>query len=269
MKWVMDLLFRRSDGMEVVGAPMRWEVDANWKLGAANFAGDGTHIFSTHGFRTALGLETIGGIRDSFLLPTRNGHGAVLTSWPKGLEYNRYLALPKEIWPELERHLTPGQLALLGPMQILVGNLFPNMSFLNTASHTSQESGDDEGHQVSFLTVRLWQPQGAHKTEIWSWVLVDRNAPAWWKEASRQCYARSFGMAGWFEQDDMENWGEVTRALQSPTAKKLWLQYKLGMDITPADNWPGAGAAYLQRPTFLDLNERNFYARWESLVART
>jgi hypothetical protein len=45
------------------------------------------------------------------------------------------------------------------------------------------------------------------------------------------------------------------------------MQYKLGMDATAADNWPGEGTAYLQRPTFLDLNERNFYTRWESLVS--
>jgi hypothetical protein len=268
MKWVMDILFRRSDGMEVVGAPMRWEVDANWKFGAANFAGDGTHIFSTHGFRTALGLETIGGVRDSYLLPAGNGHCSVITSWPKSAEHRPYLALPQEIWPELERRLTEKQLGLLRPMQILVGTVFPNLSFLNTASHTSQESGDGEGHQVSFLTVRLWQPKGPHKMEVSSWLLVDRNSPDWWKDASRQCYLRSFGVAGWFEQDDMENWGETTRALQSPTARKLWMQYKLGMDVTPATDWPGEGKAYVQRPTFLDLNERNFYSRWEKLISR-
>ena len=44
MKWVLDILFGRTAEMEVIGAPMRWEVDANWKLGAANFSGDGVHL---------------------------------------------------------------------------------------------------------------------------------------------------------------------------------------------------------------------------------
>jgi hypothetical protein len=246
---------------------MRWEVDANWKLGAANFAGDGTHIFTTHGFRTALNMETIArGERISYLLPTKKGHSTAITSWPLGMEYKPYLALPENLLPELERKLSRGQMELMKSLQIVVGNIFPNMSFLQTASHTSEETSTD-GEAMSFLTVRLWQPRGADKMEVWSWFFADRNAPERWKEHSRQSYLRSFGMAGWFEQDDMENWAEVTRALRSPAAQRLELQYKLGMKVTRGEKWPGPGVAYIQRPTFLDLNERNFYARWRNLVA--
>jgi len=75
-------------------------------------------------------------------------------------------------------------------------------------------------------------------------------------------------MAGMFEQDDMENWGEVTQALRGPMARRLNLQYKMGLEVTPAPGWPGPGTAYLQRPTFLDLNERHFYRRWQELLTR-
>ena len=82
MKWVLDILFGRTAEMEVIGAPMRWEVDANWKLGAANFSGDGVHLFTTHGFRSALGLEDkMQGEQRNYRLITDNGHASSLSGF--------------------------------------------------------------------------------------------------------------------------------------------------------------------------------------------
>ena len=103
--------------------------------------------------------------------------------------------------------------------------------------------------------------------EVWSWCFVDKNGPEWWKEASKQCYLRSFGMAGMFEQDDMENWGEITQALRGPVAQRLWLQYQLGMEVAVAKDWKGPGKAYSQ-PLPLDLNERIFYRQWQRMMSR-
>ena len=206
MKWVLDILFGRTAEMEVVGAPMRWEADANWKLGAANFSGDGVHLFTTHGFRSALGLEDkMKGERKSFRMITKNGHASSLT----GFTGKFAMGLPAEIRPEMERHLTAQQLKFLDPLLIAVGNVFPNMSFLNSGQHTSAEwGGSDAGKEVvSFLTLRLWQPKGADKMEIWSWCFVDKNTSDKWKQASKESYLRVFGAGGMFEQDDMENWG--------------------------------------------------------------
>ncbi|UUZ59498.1 aromatic ring-hydroxylating oxygenase subunit alpha [Nocardioides sp. B-3] len=44
MAWYMDLLFGLDgEGMEILGAPQRFVVDANWKSGADNFSGDDYH----------------------------------------------------------------------------------------------------------------------------------------------------------------------------------------------------------------------------------
>jgi phenylpropionate dioxygenase-like ring-hydroxylating dioxygenase large terminal subunit len=268
MKWVMDLIFRRSDGMEVVGAPMRWEADANWKLGAAIFAGDGTHLPVTHGFLKALALGSLRGPQIRICtLPIKNGHAAVFTSWPPDEIAAPYLALPREIWPELEDHLTPDQLKIFKPLVGSVGNIFPNTSFLTVSKHPPEEWGGPEGGLIPFLTVRQWQPKGADKMEVWSWLFVDRNTPDWWKEASRQCYVRTFGMAGMFEQDDTENWGEVTRSLKSPTGRKLQLQYTMGLAVERDEDWPGPGTAYKQSyPS--DVNERAFYSHWQKMMMK-
>ncbi len=268
MKWILDLLFGRTDGMEVVGPPMRWEADANWKLAAANFAGDGTHIPVTHGFLKALNL---GAMRSpdikNYRLVMDNGNAVVLTYWPSKDKDPHYLALPRELWPEIERQLTEEQLELMRHLVGSVGNLFPNLSFLTVSKHLPEEWGGPEGQLIPFLTLRQWQPKGADKMEVWSWCFVDKNGPELWKEASKQCYLRTFGMAGMFEQDDMENWGEITQSLRGPVARRLWLQYQMGMKVTPAMGWKGEGTAY--SPALpVDFNERAFYGQWQRLMNR-
>ena len=266
MSFVFDLLFGRSEGLEVVGPPVRWLIPGNWKLAAANFAGDGHHIFTTHGFRTALNLETIRGERLSYVLPSDYGHACTLSCWPKGVTDYPYSRLPEAIWPELKEHLSEDQLDLLANLAIMVGNIFPNCSFLQTASHLPDEwGGSPSDPPVSFLTIRQWQPRGANQMEVWSWQLVDRNAPERWKEVSRQCFTREFGPGGVFEQDDAENWSGITATLKSPAAKRLTLQYRMGLKMDDAQQWPGPGTAYFKR-SFEEFNERVFYAYWHKLM---
>jgi len=263
MAWVLDLLFGRTEGMEVVGSPMRWEADANWKLGAANFAGDGQHIQTTHGFQSAVGLELIRG--QSFAMPTKKGHTAALKQYLPGGTGDPFLALPQALWPEIESHLSEEQLNVAKSLATVVGNVFPNMSFLNTVVVPPSEWGGPESRSISFLTVRQWQPKRADRMEVWTWLFVDKNAPQWWKQASRETYSRSFGMAGVFEQDDMENWVEITQALRGPIAGRLLLQYRMGLDATPTTEGPGSGVVY-SLSSLSEMNERIFYSHWQKLL---
>jgi phenylpropionate dioxygenase-like ring-hydroxylating dioxygenase large terminal subunit len=49
MGWYLDFYLKKSPaGLEVVGAPQRWIMPADWKLAAENFIGDGYHTQSTH-----------------------------------------------------------------------------------------------------------------------------------------------------------------------------------------------------------------------------
>jgi hypothetical protein len=51
-------------------------------------------------------------------------------------------------------------------------------------------------------------------------------------------------------------------------ARRLWLQYKMGLDLAPSEEWPGSGIAYAPS-SFVELNERNFYRRWLELIGQT
>ncbi|HLY66489.1 MAG TPA: RHO alpha subunit C-terminal catalytic domain-containing protein, partial [Chloroflexota bacterium] len=257
----------RTAHVEVTGPPMRWTVDANWKLGAANFSGDGHHLPTTHGYGVALGLDASRGRRIGYVLHTDAGHCAQMRYCPPGtIDTPPYLGLPEEMWPEIQSRLSPDQLDVMNSHLSYSGNLFPNLSFLcvSTVSFLNtewQQDGAEQRPVVSFLTIRQWQPKGPNQMEVWSWLLADRDAPSWWKEASRSCYARAFGLAGMHEQDDVENWANINQGLASPAARNLALNYQMCLDATPSPDWRGPGTAYLY-PSFSEINERAFYQAW-------
>lgn len=271
LTWVLDLLFGRTAGMEVVGPPVKGIVNANWKLAAATFAGNGHHIFTPHGFRTHLLLETPVSNRKSFVLPTPEGHGSTLTCWPGETPGAPYLALPNEIVPEIRSRLALEQGSLLESLMLIVGNVFPNLSFLQTVSHTPAEwGGAPDEPPMSFLTMRQWQPKGATRMQVWTWLLQDVNAPHAWKEATRACYLREFGRASVFEDEEagVASWWDITESLQGAISQQLQLQDRRGLKVARAPDWPGPGDAY-PRESCEELNERVFYRRWQELVGET
>jgi phenylpropionate dioxygenase-like ring-hydroxylating dioxygenase large terminal subunit len=270
LTWVLDLLFGRTERVEVAGPPIRWMAQANWKLGAANFVGDGLHVPITHGFSLQLGLHVLqqegAGPPGAYKVCTEQGHGANLVGSPTGRD-EPYFALPPALWPDLERRLTPEQRQVMQPLVSLAGTIFPNLSFLEAAGHTASEWGGPAGEAGSFLTLRQWQPRGPDRMEAWTWLFLDKTAPEAWQAMSRECYQRVFGVAGTFEQDDLENWKQITAGVRGPTARRLDLQYGMGLDVAPAPDWPGPGVAYYGRPAMFDRNELNFYQRWLALVS--
>jgi hypothetical protein len=73
-------------------------------------------------------------------------------------------------------------------------------------------------------------------------------------------------MAGVFEQDDMENWVEISRTLRGPVARRLRLQYKLGLGSKPSGPRPVPSLAGLEHSGFSEDSERAFYDRWQKLM---
>lgn len=63
-RWYLDIHFNLTDGgMEVIGEPHRWWVDADWKNGAENFTGDSSHTQMAHrsALQTGITEETAAG----------------------------------------------------------------------------------------------------------------------------------------------------------------------------------------------------------------
>lgn len=263
MLFYLDLVLDRSDGgLEVVGAPQRWIIDANWKLGADNFVGDAYHTLMTHRSMVELGLAPPD---PQFALygehvNVNHGHGLGIIGPPPGIPLPEFMGMPDEIIEQLQRRLTPEQVEIFRPNAFIHGTVFPNLSignFLMSKDHLSAPT--------AFLTLRLWHPLGPDKMEVWSFFLVEKDAPDWFKQESYSTYVRTFGTSGAFEQDDAENWRSITRVMAGQFAKTIELNYQMGRGmLKPDPDWKGPGTAYPL--DYAEANQRNFLEYWLRLM---
>ncbi len=257
--WYLDFLLKKSPaGMEVVGAPQRWVVSSDWKLPADNFFGDGYHTQSTHMSTIQTGImrvKKVSYLKDGVQI--RAGiHGGGFMAFKPGT----YLNYPRSIVESMLKNLSPEQVGIIEEHSILPLNftIFPNLSFLNSALVAEQD-----GRSVPFLTMRLWQPMGPGKMEIWSWCLVEKDAPEEFKKASARAYLATFGTSGTFEQDDAENWRNVTKVAAGEMAGQHYLNYRMGLDHVrplPGSEWPGPGTAYPKM--YVDFAQRLFWSTY-------
>jgi PAH dioxygenase large subunit len=258
MAWYLQILFDRTEGgMEVVGTPQRSTARMNWKLGADNFSGDGYHVAMTHRHALELGLFG-GGTMLGHTIHAGHGHTVRFQNFPEGAPLPKHLALPEEVLDSMQRKLSPDQRNAISNITVMHGNVFPNLSFVDAIFTTT---GDPAIPPVSFLNARVWQPKAADETELWSWILVAKETPEWWREASRVTFVRSHGVSGTFDQDDIEVWTNITHANRGPIARRQSFNYELGMRTAEIDpDWRGPGEAY--DADYNEANQRAFYRQW-------
>jgi len=248
MTWYIDNFFdRREGGIEVLGGMHKWVMHCNWKFPAENFAADSYHVPWTH--RSAVDAR--------FSPPTSMVPGRQVSN-----EYGHcILALgPGEtadpLMPALQAYEEAHALELeqrLGPRRQLVnpisGTIFPNFSMLRTSSRT----------------MRVWHPRGPNKTEVWSWVYADKEAPPEVKEAIRLSGVRGFGPSGTFEQDDMDNWQECTTTSRGVIARRYPVNTAMGLGH---EGFNEDLMAWASDSRFSETNHRVFYERWAQLMGR-
>jgi PAH dioxygenase large subunit len=253
MLWYLDFYTNKSEaGLTVVGAPQRWVVNANWKLGASNFIGDGYHTTTTHFSAVKIGIipgpahflldgvqvtAGVGGVGFRKMAP---GSGST-RGYPESI-LSRFDAAHREV---IEQGCFPSH-----------GTIFPNLSFLAAATVTAADKPP-----VPYFTVRIWQPIAHDAIEVWSWLLIDKEAPEAFKRASYDSYVLSFGSSGLLEQDDTENWTSITRSARGRMAHGQHLSYAMGASsLKPMADWPGPGKAYPL--DYTEANERAYYETW-------
>jgi hypothetical protein len=183
--------------------------------------------------------------RDGYHVDPGGGHGLGI-----GVHEDAESYYPAELHEEYARNLMPDQLALLGRIKNLHGNVFPNMSFLQPNFIVV------DGRRVSGIMLRVWQPAGPDR------LLVERNAPEWWKRLGKRMYVQTFGTSGMFDQDDTENWEAQTRNATASLVRQdeVWLHYEMGIDGVPITDFPGPGNVYDGK--FSEAAGRTFYRTW-------
>ncbi|WP_423140867.1 aromatic ring-hydroxylating oxygenase subunit alpha [Parablastomonas sp. CN1-191] len=271
-KWYFDIQFALSEGgMEVLGEPHRWLVDANWKQGAENFCGDSSHTQMTH--RSVLDAGIIesaaaGAPKEGTGLHIHDcsGHAISIRQLPGEAPFISY---PEEV----TRHFHPGvlnqdQFDLAKRSLLQNGTLFPNFSFLHIGLSDSPEKP-----QAGFLTLRVWQPKGPGQMEIWNWVLAPKEASADYKRRAYQVGMSSFSPSGSFEQDDVAVWPGVTRTAGTVFAElnKVRFNYQMGLgDMSsskPLTDWVGPGVANSTNAGEGGL--RTFHKTWYERITNT
>jgi phenylpropionate dioxygenase-like ring-hydroxylating dioxygenase large terminal subunit len=255
-QFYLDLYLKPGpNGTEVYGPPDRWVADTDWKICAENFAGDGYHTPVAHQFGFQLGYfpSTARTHFEGYAvhIPGK-GHGIGLGRTP-GMP--PFAGFPPEIVESMHQTLSPEQLSVFRDVRTAVGTVFPNVSLLiQPFSRIPGQPG------VRFCTLRLWHPRGAGKLEMLSWCLVPKDASQAYKDEAYQAYTLAFGAAGVFEQDDFENWTNVTRQAGSSLVRDLYFPYQMGLDLVPEEAFPGPGVAV--RPYVTETNFRNLWGTW-------
>ncbi len=253
MRWYLDMLAGRAE-LEVLGPPQRHEMDANWKLPAENAASDAYHTFSTHASISEVGLTpSARWAKSGYHISAGNGHACMIGS--PAAEF----IFPKELMSVYERNLRPDQLAVLNQMAHMVGTVFPNLSFLISSVTL-------KGRLISHTELFLWQPKGPDRIEPNLFFLVEKAAPAEWKERSRQAWLLTFATAGMLSQDDAENWTDITRNSRGRVAGDLLYSYEMGLGHRPLRDFPGPGEVYEGK--YNEANARGFYRRWLELLRK-
>lgn len=263
----LDLYTRRTEaGLEVRG-PQRWLVDANWKIAAENFSGDSYHTPVTHASIVEIGLFRApkANKRKEGALYFADIGGGTTYKLPAGLSFEEGMAhvgYPDSVIHSARSTWSAGQRALVGDAGFMISaaTIFPNLSFV----HNWPVVGED-GRVAPFVSIRLWQPVSATRTEICSWFAVDRDAPEQFKEDSYRAYLMCFGSSGMFEQDDVENWTSITQVAKGRMARRLRLNNRMGLDgdgrplRPPVPGWPAPGTAYTG---FGEQNQRSILRLW-------
>lgn len=248
--YYLETIFGKFDnGLEVMGAPTRNRLPCNWKAEAENLSGDGYHTLITHETAKRFGLfpgpEDVERFNDGAEQPgfkgrtvqCGNGNTIRIQHLPVQTDRPKFLGYPEELWPEVERNLTSGQVDVQSRASVIHGTIFPNLSFLENFKTAT----DGPGSMCRYIRLTLKVPVDEGHTDIWWWHLVPVDAPEDWKVRSQRAYARTNGTAGMFEIDDAECFVGMAEANHGPTGLDSHYQYIAGLHHPVAQGleWPG------------------------------
>ena len=251
MAWYLDILLDRREGGTEVSGPQRWVVDANWKTAAENFGGDGYHIASTHGSARELGIDTTTSKTRQWnkgcQIACDNGH--ILVSWLTPPDSGPWFAQPddqladymKEHEVEIESRLEQA-----GAADFPVGgNGFPQSLGALADADDSRLAAARAGQDGD---LELGDRRQGGFAEI--------------KDLMRFVAQYRFSPSGVFEQDDMDNWIQVTGAARSLIGQRFPANYQMRGNEPPVEiELPGR-----VKSRFSDNNQMSLYMHWAKML---
>ena len=256
----MDVMLDRTEaGTQVITGMQKTVIPCNWKFAAEQFCSDMYHAgtmahlsgvlsslppemdlsqvklpSSGNQFRAKWGGHGTGWFNDDFALLQAIMGPKVVDYWTKGPAAERAKERLGKVLPAdrmVAQHMT----------------IFPTCSFL-----------------PGINTVRTWHPRGPNEIEVWSFIVVDADAPEDIKEEYRRKNIFTFNQGGTYEQDDGENWVEVQRGLRGYKARSRPLCAQMGAGVPNKNNpeFPGK-TSYV----YSEEAARGFYHHWSRMMS--
>jgi len=145
-------------------------------------------------------------------------------------------------------------------LSVLHGNLFPNLSFIESCV---LDSGDDTP-PTAYEQIRVWEPVDATHCELMVWTLV----PEWYTEQQRmhtqRANIRMIGLGGLFDTDDFQNWVSLADMNRGRMARTGDFVYEGGVHHGLDTDTPWPGTVY--DADHSEVNQRELYRRWAELM---
>jgi len=265
MRYYLDMLFCRTDaGLEVLGPPQRQLIRANWKTAGEQSHGDGFHALTLH--RSLMDIGQFGGSNDTIYdnAPSMYGvnvstdQGHCLRCLPVEMTFSTFMnsdiakrslderlqlappqGLPRELLPQLYKHLSKEQIELLASAAPQSGGLFPNINVLFLYGP------DVSGELVGCLALHIFVPRAVDRFELYTWFFAEKAASAEAKARMRSVSIQTMGTSGGIEVDDTEAWPLLTESAFGLMGSQSTLKYqaRTGEHPTPA-HWPHPGRVY-------------------------
>ena len=254
-RWYLDTVFNRlPSGTEAFG-PIKWNEPVNWKTPVDNCS-DNYHVPLSHGSSAYLESLYMGRPKTTHALqfssPSKhvsvNGHAITFRMTEPGQVRRAHgvtgdnIRLFEEYYrdtqAESERHLGKFRAQTV---QLANHSIFPN----------------------GVLGFRLALPRGPLLTEFWHFVVVEKAMPKELKKALCIGSVSNNGPAGLFEQDDLDNWRQVTEGARTPMGQSLPQDLSMGLGRVEEDSiYPG----HVSERYISENNQRHFYRRWEEFM---
>ncbi len=258
-RWYLDTTFNYNKAGLVALGPQKWIENCNWKTPVDNCS-DNYHLPFTH-MSQSLARHKITGapIRDLPQLlkhPNQNHHALVNGH---GLTFN---VIEEGQDPPLRGQLDPRRLGANG--QSLAFDFQKSKESeverrLGSYRAKRLRMGNHSLFPNGVLGFRLALPRGPYRTEFWHFAMVEADAPEELRMARSAASAANNGAAGLNEQDDMDNWGQVTHAGDSFIGRRSRAVVAMGIGRAGrSEEWPGiVSDRYIS-----ENNQRGFYDRW-------
>jgi len=258
MRFYLDAFFGRfPQGIEIVGAPHRWIIDANWKLPMENQLGDVNHGPFLHASIIPQSAQDEIEANGFSAVPAP-GHCATFRLMPEdapvesvawgfesitgqtgGEELQAYL---REVQAQAAERVGPIRARMKG----LTYGIYPNLSFL-----------------WSNASLKVSHPRAPGRVEYWSWSVVPADAPEHLKKLLRTNYTSFFGPGGMVEQEDSESWMQQFKGANIDYADDRPFYYGLGLGEEKSHpDLPG-----LVSGTANEYYARAFFQRWRDALA--